>query len=86
MNIEFKKAVICSFFGFVTLLFMLGLVPSLAHLVYKRRETLRLRLLIPISTALITALVFVLPVGVTDLLLALAGVIIMVWYFIRRKA
>lgn len=85
MNVEFEKAAICGFFAFVTLLFLLGLVPSLVHLIYKRKESLRRRLVLPILTALITAFAFVLPIRITDQLLGLAGVIVALQYFIRRS-
>ena len=84
MNIEFKRAVICSFFGFVTLVFLLGLVPSLAQFVYKHPETFCRRLFMSMASALITGLLFMLPAGVADLLLALAGLVIIALFFVRR--
>jgi hypothetical protein len=88
MNIEFKKEVICGFFGFLTVLFTLGFVPSLTRFVYKCNEGFRRRLLVPVVAAFIAGLVFVLPVGVTDVLLAFVGVVFVVWHFVRpnRKA
>jgi hypothetical protein len=73
MKLEFTNLVVGGFFAFVTILFLLGLAPSLTRLIYKKPASLGQRQSLALFFLAVTVVCFVLPFGIINVLLALVG-------------